>query len=298
MSANHLGAFLVAKEAAGCAPATLHWYEMFVSQFLDWSEEMKLPIKKPETVEAFLATLRKRDLSAYTISGCYRALSVYFNWLVQRRGLRVSPLVAVQAPRLPKQRKRHVSAAQFDALYSSIDGDTWFDYRDRAILLTLYYSGLRANELLSLKLDDVDRSRHLLKVNAGKGNEDRDVPFIPVMLTQLDGYIAVRPVTNSQRLFVAAGKRPDVVQGPLSYDGLKQMMRRRCAAAGLPRLGLHPFRHGFAMLFLNEGEMDLAVVSKTLGHSSVEVTRKFYADFTTTTLRTKYGQALAHIQGD
>lgn len=293
---SDLAAFLVAKEAAGCAPTTLHWYEMFVGQFLDWSAVMKMPIKKPETVEAFLATLRKRDLSAYTISGCYRALSVYFNWLVQRRGLRVSPLAAVQAPKLPKSRRRHVSPAQYAALYASIDGDSWFDHRDRAILLTLYYSGLRANELLALKWADLDRHHHLLKVNAGKGGDDRDVPFVPAMLAELDGYAAVRPPTSSQRIFVAAGKRPDVVAGPLSYDGLKQMMRRRCNAAGLPRLGLHPFRHGFAMLFLNEGEMELAVVSKAMGHSSVEVTRRFYADYSTNSIRARYGDALANIQ--
>lgn len=300
-----LAAFLTAKDAAGLSPATLLWYEKRIRQFLEWSQEANRPfvgdeleaIKKPETVEAFLASLRERDISAFTISGVYRALHVYYRWLVQRRKLDASPLDQVQPPRVPRQRKKHVTHAQFTRLYRGITGTNWLDARDRAALLILFYSGLRANELLGLRVEDVDVEQGILRVVQGKGGRDRDVPFADAVAVQVRNYLNERPDYRGRKLFVASGPRVTDVSGPLTYWGLTQMVRRRCEACGLPRLGLHAFRHGYAMLFLNEGAMELPAVAATLGHSSVEVTRRFYADFTTNTLVDRYQDALAKIEG-
>ena len=288
--------FLIAKAAAGLSANTLIWYEKFVSQFLAWAEAAQRPIKKPETAEAFLASLRQRKLSANTISGCYRALSVYFKWLVQRGRLRTSPLDQVQAPRTPKQRKRHVTIAEFNSLYRSITGHHWLDHRDRAMLLILFYSGLRANELLALQPAHVDLEHDILKVVNGKGGSDRDVPYMGEVSEQLAAYLAARPPCDMERLFVASGPTVAQVQGPLTYGGLSQMVRRRCALVPMPRINLHAFRHGYAMLFLNEGEMELGAVSQTMGHSSVDLTRRFYADFATTALRQRYNAAMGRIE--
>lgn len=295
MSAD-LSAFLVAKRAAGLSPLTTHWYEKFLGRYLAWCEENKLPIKKPETVEGFLSDLRARKLSPYTISGCYRSLNAYYKWLVQRGKLKSSPMALVQRPKVPKTRKKHVTDQQFKQLYGSITGQTWLDYRDRAILQILMFSGLRAQEIVNLTLDSVDRERYILHVRQGKGGHDRDVPFAPDMLIELDGYLERRPPANTDALFIACSGVLDVPRGPLTFYGLTTMIRRRCTQAGMPRIGLHAFRHGYAMLFLNEGEMELAAVSKTLGHSSVDLTRRFYADFETTSLRREYGKALRRIQ--
>lgn len=293
---DDLTAFLTAKRAAGLSPATLRWYEQFIRRYVAWSASTQLPNKKPETVEAWLASLREQMLSAFTISGCYRCLSVYFKWLVERGRLRTSPMTHIQPPRVPKQRKRHVTAAAFRRLYKSIDGDGWLDARDRAMLLILMYSGLRANELLGLKLEHIDEAAGVLRVVAGKGRIDRDVPFTSGVPDQMRLYLAHRPACAFQRAFVAAGKTPREVAGPLTYSGLTQMVRRRCAAAGIPRINLHSFRHGYAMLFLNEGEMELGLVSQTMGHSSVDITRRFYADYATTTMRERYNEAIRRLE--
>lgn len=293
---SDLAAFLVAKRAAGLSPATLHWYEKFIRRYLDWSVSRQLPNKKPETVEAWLASLREQMLSAFTVSGCYRCLSVYFKWLVRRGRLSASPMAQVQPPRLPKRRKRHVTASEFRKLYKSISGASWCDHRDRAILLILMYSGLRANELLALRPEHIDYTSELLHIVAGKGGQDRDVPFTTGVADQLRAYLAARPPYQGQRLFVACAGRLDTVRGPLTYGGLRQMMRRRCQAAGVPTINLHAFRHGYAMLFLNDGGMELGLVSQTMGHSSVEVTRRFYAEYATATMRDRYHNALDKIE--
>lgn len=289
-----LTAFLTAKTAAGLSPRTLSWYEMLIRQYLDWSDARKLPKQKPETVEAFLTSQREAQKSPFTISGSYRALCVYFKWLVGRKRLRRSPMADIQPPHVPKRRKRHITATDFRRLYLSIDGERWTDQRDRLILLILMYAGLRASELLALTYDDIDRARCLLHVDSGKGDRDRDVPFARFVLEQLDAYLAAKPTHPSQRLLLSHDGGHGA-RGPLSYEGLKEIMRRRCEAAGIKRFGPHTLRHSYAMIFLNDGELDLLALSQTLGHSSIDVTRRFYADFDTTSLRRKYAKAADRV---
>lgn len=291
----HLTAFLTAKRATGLSPLTIKWYDMLVRQYLDWSTFQKLPNKKPETVEAWFSSLREGKKSAFTISGCYRALSVYFKWLTTRKHIRRSPMETIQPPNVPKQRKPHVTVAQFRKLYHSIDGDRWVDHRDRAILLMLLYTGLRASELIALMPEHIDRTRGIIAVSDGKGGQDRDVPFANFILETLDCYLSSRPPHPSGKLFVSMGGANGTARGPLTYSGLKEIMRRRCEAAGMKRLGLHMLRHSYAMIFLNDGEMDLPAISKAMGHSSLDLTRRFYADFETTTLRREYNRAVTRI---
>lgn len=284
-----LDAFLTAKSAAGLSSGTIHWYATLLGQFLEWAACKNLETKKPETVEGYLSSLRLRRLSPFTISDCHRALVVYFKWLCNRNLVGVSPMTLVQRPKLPKSRKRHVTLEQFEILYSSINGTDWLDYRDRSILLLLFYSGPRASELLGLSLACLDREQRIIHINGGKGDRDRDVPYSPALLPELDTYLALCPLIVNEHLFVTA-------KGLLSYGGLSQMVRRRCEQAAMPRLGLHSFRHGFAMMFLNLGEMELGAVSKTLGHSSVDLTRRFYADFETSSLVRRYDKAFGKLR--
>lgn len=291
----YLDAFVTSKTAAGLSLRTVEWYADFVRQYAAWSGRCDAPIEKPETVEGYLAHLRREGRSAFTISGCYRALSVYFKWLVARRYLVESPLELVPPPRTPIKRTAHITAAQFKRLYESIDGDHWWDVRDRAILLTLFYCGLRANELLGLRLEDVDRERLLLLVN-GKGGKARDVPCTAEVIAAIDSYLSIRPAYPGQRLILASDRDRSHAH-PMAYDGLKEMMRRRCRHAGLPHYSAHKFRHGYAMALLN-AQMPLSALTASMGHSSVQVTEKFYARWQTQSLSDVYNQAIKKLSGD
>ena len=292
---HDLAAFMAAKQSAGLSACTLDWYERMIRRYLDWCHIQTLEKEKPETVEAFLAGLRELDRSAFTIASFYRALSVYFGWLVQRERLERAPTDKVEPPRTPRTRKRHVTAGEFRRLFNSIEGDNWMAPRDRAIFATLMYTGLRASELLGVRLADIDRIKLIIHINSAKGGQDRDVPFAQFLLDLIDAYLEVCPKHPSKRLWLAAADRYGEARGPLAYDGLKEIMRRRCEAAGMRRLGLHTFRHGYAMLFLNDGEMELPMVSKILGHSSVDITRRFYADFVTSSLSRAYDKAIRRM---
>lgn len=285
-----LESFLVAKTAAGLSVRTLSWYRLFIAGFLDFCECRSLDQKQPETVEAYLAELRSRQVSPHTVSGCYRALSVWFGWLVKRGLLAVSPLHTVQRPRLPQKRAPYVRPAEFDLLLASIRGSDWTDARDRALLLALYYSGLRVAEALALTACDIDGPRRLLTVVSGKGDKTRLVPCHPQFVSELAAYRAGLPADPLPCLFVS-NDGAGGIRGPLTPNGLRQMMRRRCAQAALPYLHPHAFRHGFAMLFLNNG-MEMSAVSAAMGHSSVSVTESVYARWLPNGLLRQYDAAL------
>lgn len=286
----YLADFVVSKTASGLSMSTVKWYAASVRRYSEWTDAVGAANEKPETVEGYLAHLRTDGRSAFYIAGCYRALSVFFRWMVERRGLSVSPMAVISPPQTPVKRVTHISAAQFKRLYDSIAVDKWWQLRDRAILLILFYCGLRASELLSLRLDSVDRDRCLLLVGAGKGDKDRDVPCTDEVITQIDLYLSQRPAFDSQALFLACARGRQSARGPLAYDGLKEMLRRRCKAAGILHFSAHKFRHAYAMVFANAG-MPLSALSASMGHSSVSVTERFYARWQTAPLSAVYNQA-------
>ena len=86
------------------------------------------------------------------------------------------------------------------------------------------------------------------------------------------------------------------MRGPLTTDGLRSVLRRLCKRAKVPYLHPHAWRHGFAMLFLNEGA-NLSAVSAMMGHSNTSVTQSVYASWQTRGLLREYGETLSRIQG-
>lgn len=294
---SDLAAFVLSKTAIGLSVRTVQWYASFVTQYQVWADKCGAPIEQPETVEGYMAHLRMEGRSAFTVSGCYRSLSVFFKWMVERRGLTPSPMDVIPRPQTPIRRVPYITANQFNRLYDSIPGHHWWEERDRAILLTLFYCGVRASELIGLRLDSIDRERLILLVHAGKGDKDRDVPCTAEVIAAIDLYLSLRPNYCGDRLFIARDKGSYAPRGPLAYDGLKEMLRRRCKAAGLPHFSAHKFRHGYAMAFAN-ASMPLSALAATMGHSSVNVTERFYARWQTESLSAIYNAAVRKMATD
>lgn len=127
---DELASFVTSKTAVGLSLRTVEWYAAIVKRYLDWAHNQGLRKEKPETVEAYLAQLRTEGKKPATISGCYRSLSVYFKWMVERRKLRHSPLEHIAPPKSPIKRVKHITPEQFKKLYESFPNDTWWRRRD------------------------------------------------------------------------------------------------------------------------------------------------------------------------
>lgn len=292
--------YIISKLAGGIKAQTLKDYNEHLEVYLKWVDSHDgLGPMYAATLEGFLAEFR-RNHAPHTVMNTYQAAATFFNWLVRRSFILAyeSPTQTVDRPLTPKKRMKYVRIDEFEQLYNSIGGDTWMMWRDRALLLILFYSGLRASETLNLKVHNIERTQKVIFVLQGKGDKDRIVPYAPMLEEVLNNYLMRRPECKGiDHLFVASDGF-EGVEGPLSYMGFVQMMRRRCAKAGLPqKLNIHSFRHGFAMWALNNG-VEMSALSTMMGHSSVAITAEVYASWVPRGLLEQYHAAFSQVMSD
>ena len=270
-------AFLTAKRAANRSARTVDWYEYELGIFQAWIGPIELKQIEPFAIDAYLAHERSRGLKGSSLNARYRSLRAFLNWAKQRGYLSVNPIDHVEEPKAGNLKPDHVrfeDFAQFLARIPADDTAWWVDHRDRLIVHLLFWSGMRANELLQLRLSDVRLDRRTIMIRAGKGNKTRIVPMAPDVPGILNTYLYSRPVwpDDPGHLFYAAmGK---TVKGKLTIAGLQQLLRRRCDYAGLPRYLPHAWRHGFAMHMLEYGA-DLGWISDVMGHADERITRRY-----------------------
>jgi len=261
----------------GLAPASLASYRRDLTQFAAWlgRHDVALPAARRGDIEAFLADEYARKAKATSIARRLSALRRFYALLAQEGAVRVDPTLRVRAPRLPRRLPKNLTEAQVEALLAAPDIATTLGQRDRAMLETLYATGLRVSELTGLKLAQVALDAGVVRV-LGKGNKERLVPLGEEAILWLKRYLA------GARPELAGARRSDAVflttrGGPMTRQAFWTRLKRFAVRAGIPAASLSPhvLRHAFATHLLNHGA-DLRVVQLLLGH----------ADITTTTIYT------------
>ncbi len=275
------------------AAATITWYSEQFTAYQRWRTAAGLPDALPtaDDLDAYLADQQR--YSPATVHARYRALRALCNWLQKRKKISAddNPFTVLDpedAPHVPQEVRRYVRLADVDHLLAAIPGATWLDHRDRLIVLLLFFSGLRRGELCRLRVGDIDTVRLELTVT-GKGDKARVVPCVEELRPALAAYLYSRPHHSDHLLLASDGY--EGVRGELTAEGLRQMLIRRCDAAGIDYYNPHAFRHGYAMWLLNNGAR-LTTVSTMMGHADPQITHKVYAHTTTETVRTEYAEAL------
>jgi len=253
-----------------------------LKSFAEWCEQTGLEgpedISKPilERYVRYQYYYRKKDgqpLSFRTQSNHISVVRLFFKWLVRDNILGANPASELELPRVGQSLPRHVlSKSEVEAVLSIPDIGTDAGARDRAILETLYSTGIRRSELTHLDRFDLDIGRALITVRAGKGNKDRIIPIGERTLDWIDRYlIEVRPQwlvdTKEDALFVSQyGER-------LSADALSARVTKYVDEADIGKKGsCHLFRHTMATLML-EGGADVRFVQQMLGQASLKATQ-------------------------
>jgi integrase/recombinase XerD len=261
----------------GLAPASLASYRRDLTQFAAWlgRRDVALPAARRGDIEAFLADEYARKAKATSIARRLSALRRFYALLAQQGAVPVDPTLRVRAPRLPRRLPKNLSEAQVEALLAAPEIKTTLGLRDRAMLETLYATGLRVSELTGLKLSQVSLDAGVVRV-LGKGGKERLVPLGEEAIVWLKRYLA------QARPDLAGPRRGDAVflttrGGPMTRQAFWTRLKRFAIQAGIPAASLSPhvLRHAFATHLLNHGA-DLRVVQLLLGH----------ADITTTTIYT------------
>jgi integrase/recombinase XerD len=261
----------------GLAASSLASYRRDLAAWAAWLDGRGggLLAAKRDDVETWLADQFRARAKATSIGRRLSSLRRFYALQLQQGTLTKDPTLRVQAPKLPRRLPKSLSEAQVEALLAAPATGTTLGLRDRAMLETLYATGLRVSELTGLKLAQVSLDMGVVRV-LGKGSKERLVPLGEEAIDWLKRYLATARVglagtAKSDAMFVTARG------GPMTRQAFWGLVKRYAVKAGLAPAALSPhvLRHAFATHLLNHGA-DLRVVQLLLGH----------ADITTTTIYT------------
>jgi integrase/recombinase XerC len=239
---------------------------------------------------AYLAHLNEKEYSKATIARKLATLRSFYKFLVKTNRRSSNPLTAVRTPKQEKKLPRFLEYEEIKRLLDAPPLETWLGSRDRAILETLYSTGIRVSELVGLNMDDIDFLGEVVHVR-GKGKKERIAPISSSALQAIQHYMEFRnkrAQSNSnfdtKVLFVNKhGQR-------LSTRSVRRKMDKYLKMVGLdPAISPHTLRHSFATHMLNNGA-DLRSVQELLGHQSLSTTQ-VYTHLTTRRLKEVYDQA-------
>ncbi len=241
-------------------------------------------------VRAYLTFLNEKQYSKATIARKLATLRSFYKFLVKRNQLGSNPVAAVRTPKQDKKLPRFLEYEEVKRLLETPPMNNWLGARDRAILETLYSTGIRVSELVALNMDDVDFLGEVVHVR-GKGKKERISPIGSSALQVIQHYMEFRNKRaqsnsnfDSKVLFVNKhGRR-------LSTRSVRRKMDKYLKMAGLdPAISPHTLRHSFATHMLNNGA-DLRSVQELLGHQSLSTTQ-VYTHLTTRKLKEVYENA-------
>ncbi len=255
------------------SPRTVAAYSTDLAQFSAWLERAGLDMVtlKYRDLRGYLAELDKARYSRRTIARKLSTLRSIYAYLAEEGAVAGSPADVVATPKMPSRLPVIVTTEALTALIEVPDPGTPHGLRDRAILETLYATGMRVSELTGLDLGDVDFARGQIKV-LGKGSKERIIPIHRLANARLAEYLriaraALAKGSDSPAFFLnRSGTR-------LTAGGVRRLMKKRLAeSSGPSSLSPHALRHTFATHLLEEGA-DLRTVQELLGHVALSTTQ-------------------------
>jgi site-specific recombinase XerD len=285
-----LTGYQLCARAEGKSPSTVRIVASSVGYFDQFLRRMERPsdaaLIGPTEIRAFILYLGQKPcftdhpfareqahkLSDHSVNCYLRSIRAFWSWLVAEEIIASSPFSRVKLPRVSRKVIKTFTLNQIQRLLASIDTASHCGYRDYTIILTLLDTGLRVSELTGLKVSDVSFEEGIFKV-LGKGNKERFVPFGREVQHCLWRYCQSQrpdPQRDGDYLFLTGDGRQltkNRVEGiMLGYARKSDLQGVRCSP--------HTLRHTAAISFLrNHG--DVFSLQRMLGHSSLEMTRRY-----------------------
>lgn len=280
---DHFAAYL--QDARNASPHTVRSYARDIIQFIEWLESEKLlrPRQGPDKVtylmiRRYLGHLAGRNYHRRSVLRKLSALKAFFKWLEREGAVTRNPAAPVLSPKTSRTLPDVLEIAEVESLLALPDAETPFGRRDRALLETLYATGMRVAEAAALSMPDLDWRAGEARVKSGKGDRERVVLLGRAALAALRGYVEeARPQLMARRKNQLTPVSDAVwINGRgtrLSSHAIYMLVLDYTRRAGIHKsVTPHTLRHSFATHLL-EGGADLRVVQELLGHRSLSSTQ-------------------------
>jgi len=227
---------------------------------------------RPEEVSGFLKALSQGGLSVRSYTRSLIALRGFYKYLMRKGIVSASPCSNIDIPKLHKKLPEFLTLEEVDRLLSAPRADTALGLRDKAMLETLYATGLRVSELVGLKMNDLSLQGGYLTA-FGKGSKQRMVPLGDAAMYWLKRYMdEARPgllkKRNNTALFLS------IRGSKMTRQNFWEIIKKYAVISGINRARTKPhiMRHSFATHLLERGA-DLRIVQAMLGHSDISTTQ-------------------------
>jgi site-specific recombinase XerD len=277
--------FLTAMAVQTKSKETMRAYSQTLTRFEAFLRERKLRVTqvKRSTIGDFVNYLsehkgRTQDgsLAPATIARHLAILSSFYDYLADNSDGKIkNPVERIKRPKVSNNLPRAVDDLTLSTL---IDGIS--DLRDRAVILTFIYSGLRLSELGQLNKDSIVSKKHSSAAGkveyfgygevVGKGNKRRDFIVGPKALTAIGEYIRAYRLNDQFPALFLSSRRTRI-----SSRAIQEVIDKWCKRLNLPHVHIHQLRHSFATRNINAG-MPLSVLQSLLGHESPETTGRYF----------------------
>jgi integrase/recombinase XerC len=258
--------------------------------------EIRIRTADVMAIRAFLAHLDGFGYSPATTARKIATLRSFYKWMLRRGLIDSNPMLLIRTPKQAKRLPKAITVEQVERLLAAPDNRETLGGRDRAILETLYSTGVRVSELVDMDRQDLDYPSQTLHVR-GKGKKERIVPLGSHAMAAIRHYLTLLEHDHRFRALRGPSEpgepRPLFINkngGRLSSRSVRRKLDKYLTGAGLdPTISPHTLRHSFATHLLDNGA-DLRSVQELLGHQSLSTTQ-IYTHLSSMRLQTAYQDA-------
>lgn len=240
-----------------------------------------------QDLRQYLANLKKNEYAQKSIARKIASLKSFFKYLYKEGLIEKNPAKDLASPKVHKRLPVFLDVAEMMRLIEAPEKDDIWGWRDKAILETLYSTGIRVSELVGLNSADIDSSGKIIKV-LGKGSKQRICPIGETALNVIKKYTALKKQkynsVDKDALFINKARRR-ISDRSVRFI-VKKYVRR---ISSKTKVSPHTLRHSFATHLLDRGA-DLRAVQELLGHSSLSTTQ-IYTHVTAQRLKAVYDKA-------
>lgn len=264
------------------AQHTITNYTIDLKSFYTFLQDKDVSAVDHLMLRRFLADMRAKVYSKRTIARKLASLRSFFKFLYREGYIKSNPVTAISSPKLDKKLPKFLDVAKVTKLILAPDIKTDSGLRDRAILETLYSTGIRVSELVGLDSSDVDFISGVIKV-FGKGSKERIVPIGDEAIAAIRKYLDRRPKRVKDKDAVFLNSRG----GRLTDRSVRRVIDKYIHVCSIEeKISPHSLRHSFATHLLDRGA-DLRSVQELLGHMNLSTTQ-IYTHVTMERLKSVY----------